>query len=145
MICKTRIVAQKPHGRQLNAEVCGSESAIFVIFCLSFFIMTTLFNSNAWKTVQVLTIILAQNRYLPQHRALHPLSLHSFKFTLKIFTALPCGCCPLCRSPFYYLVHIHTHSLVPKPKTTVIGLGVRLVHMGNCVLTRIQSQSSTSF
>ena len=60
MICKIRIVAQKPHGRQLNAEVCGSESAIFVIL-LSFFIMTTLFNSNDSKTVQVLTIILAQN------------------------------------------------------------------------------------
>ena len=35
MICKTRIVAQKPHARQLNAEVCGSESVIFVIL-LSF-------------------------------------------------------------------------------------------------------------
>ena len=53
MICKTHIVTQKPHGRQLNAEVCGSESTIFVI-------LTTLFNTDDSKTVQVLTIILAQ-------------------------------------------------------------------------------------
>ena len=92
--------------------------------------MTTLFNSDDSKTVQVLTVILAQNWCLPQHSALHPLNLHSFKFTLKIFTALPRGCCPLRRSPFYYLVHIHTHSLIPKPKTMVIDVGVRLVHMG---------------
>ena len=31
MIRKTDIVAQKPHGRQPNAKVAGSESAIFVI------------------------------------------------------------------------------------------------------------------
>ena len=31
MIWKTHIVAQKPRGRQLNAKVCGSESAIFRI------------------------------------------------------------------------------------------------------------------
>ena len=31
VISKTHIVAQKPRGRQLNAKVCGSESAIFVI------------------------------------------------------------------------------------------------------------------
>ena len=28
MISKARIIAQKPHGRQLNAKVCGSESAM---------------------------------------------------------------------------------------------------------------------
>ena len=31
MISKTRINAQKPCGRQLNAKVCGSENAIFLI------------------------------------------------------------------------------------------------------------------
>ena len=31
MISETHIVTQKPHGRQLNAKVCGSENAIFVI------------------------------------------------------------------------------------------------------------------
>ena len=35
MISKTHIVAQKPRRRQLNAEVCGSESAIFVILLSS--------------------------------------------------------------------------------------------------------------
>ena len=31
MISKTHITAQKPRGRQLNAKVCCSESAIFLI------------------------------------------------------------------------------------------------------------------
>ena len=35
MISKTNIIAQQPHGRQLNAEMCGIKSAIFAI--LSFF------------------------------------------------------------------------------------------------------------
>ena len=34
MISKTRIVAQKPRGRQLNAKVCSSKSAIFLILSL---------------------------------------------------------------------------------------------------------------
>ena len=39
MISKTHITAQKLHGRQLNAKVCGSESAIFLIL-LSFFLFS---------------------------------------------------------------------------------------------------------
>ena len=39
MISKTHISVQKLRGRQLNAKVCGSESAIFLI--LSFFVQTT--------------------------------------------------------------------------------------------------------
>ena len=31
MISKVHIAGQKPHGGQLNAKVCGSESAIFEI------------------------------------------------------------------------------------------------------------------
>ena len=37
MISKTRTSPQKPRGRQLNAKVCGSESAIFRL--LSFFFL----------------------------------------------------------------------------------------------------------
>ena len=66
VIWKTHTVAQKPRGRQLNAKVCGSESA-----------------------------------------------------------ALP-DCCPLHRTPFSNLVRMCTRCLVPRPKTTVIGL----VHTG---------------
>ena len=33
VISKTHISGQKPRGKQLNAKVCGSESAIFVILC----------------------------------------------------------------------------------------------------------------
>ena len=35
MISKTHISAQKPRGRQLNAKVCGSQSAIFLILLSS--------------------------------------------------------------------------------------------------------------
>ena len=51
-----------------------------------------------------------------------------------MLTALT-GCCPLRRTPFSNLVRMRTRTLVPTPKTTVIGLGARLVHTGNCVLT----------
>ena len=54
-ISKMRIVAKKPRKRQLNA----SESAILVI--LPVFVMTTMFNKDNSKTVQVFTVILAQN------------------------------------------------------------------------------------
>ena len=50
VISKTHISGQKPRGRQLNAKVCGSESAIFRI--LSFFLVkTTMFNNDIWQTV----------------------------------------------------------------------------------------------
>ena len=67
MTSKTHIVAQKPHGLQLNAKECsGSNSAIL----LSFFVQTTLFNNDNTKVVQVFTLILAQNQCLSQHGAL---------------------------------------------------------------------------
>ena len=34
VISKTHISGQKPHGRQLNAKVCGSKSAIFRLLSL---------------------------------------------------------------------------------------------------------------
>ena len=37
----------------------------------------------------------------------------------------------LCRTPFSNVVRMRTRSLVPKPKTTVIGLGARLVDVNN--------------
>ena len=58
VISKTHIVGQKPRGRQLNAKVCGSKSAIFRI--LSFFLCSDhLSNDDNSKTAQVLTFILA--------------------------------------------------------------------------------------
>ena len=38
VISKTHISGQKPRGRQLNAEVCGSESAIFRILCSDYYV-----------------------------------------------------------------------------------------------------------
>ena len=73
MISKTHIGSQKPSGRQLNAKVCDSKSAIFVI--LSFFVQTTLLNNDNSKTVQALTLILAQNGCSSQRTASQLLSI----------------------------------------------------------------------
>ena len=51
--------------RQLNAKVCGHESAIFLIL-----VTTTMFNNDISQTVEVLTVILARNWSLSQRRAL---------------------------------------------------------------------------
>ena len=73
MISKVHIVAQKPYRRQLNTKVCSSKSAISVIL-----VTITMFNTDNSKTVEVLTIILKWNWYLPQHGALQPLSVFLF-------------------------------------------------------------------
>ena len=57
VISKTHISGQKLHGRQLNAKVCGNESAIFLILLCS----DHLSNNDNLKTAQALTLILAQN------------------------------------------------------------------------------------
>ena len=54
-------------------------------------------------------------------------TLHSYKFTMVDKTVLSCGRLLSHRMPFSN-VRMHTSSLVSKPKTTVIGLGTRLVH-----------------
>ena len=41
MISKTHISAQQPRGKQLNAKVCGSESAIFRLLSFVLFCSTT--------------------------------------------------------------------------------------------------------
>ena len=72
MISKTRISAQKLCKRQLNAKVCGSKSAIFVILSS---LRPLCSNNGNSKTVQVLTIILSQNWCLSQRGAIQPLSV----------------------------------------------------------------------
>ena len=42
VISKTHIGAQKPQGRQVNAKVCGSKSAILLILS---FLLSSLFNN----------------------------------------------------------------------------------------------------
>ena len=134
MISKTHISAQKPRGRQLNVKVCGYKSAIFRL--LSFFLSSLqplCSNNDNSKTVQVLTVILSQNWCLSQRGAIRPLSVFiatNSPRSIKLFTALP-GCCPLRRTPFSNIVRMRTRSLVPKPKTTIICLGARLVHTWN--------------
>ena len=128
MISKTHITAQKLRERQLNAKVCGSESAIF---SHSFFFLSSDHNvqqrylENGSSThrhfITKLMLITARSFTTIQH-------LHSYEFmSIKLFSALP-SCCLLRRTPFSNVVRIRTRSLVPKPKTTVLGLGARLVY-----------------
>jgi len=106
MISKTHISAQKPHGRQLNAKVCGCESAIFRLLSFS---LATMFNNDISKTVQVVTVILSHNWFLSQRGALRPLSVFiatNSPWSIKLFLALP-GCCPLRRTPFSIVLQWH--------------------------------------
>ena len=130
MISKTHISAQQPRGRKLNAKVCGCNSAIFLILSSSSLQPLCSNNDNS-KTVQVLTVILSQNLFLSQRRAIRSLSVFiapNSPWSIKLFTALT-DCCPLRRTPFSNVVRMRTRSLVPKLKTTVIGLGARLAHV----------------
>ena len=132
MISKTHISAQEPRGRQLNAKVCGCKSAIFLILSSSSSALRPLCSNNDnSKTVQVLTVILSQNWCLSQRGAIRSLSVFiapNSPWSIKLFHALT-DCCPLRRTPFSNVVRMRTRSLVPKLKTTVIGLGARLAHV----------------
>ena len=139
MITKTHRSAQQPRGRQLNAKVCGCKSAIFRLLSSFFFVTTICSNNDNSKTVQVLTIILSQNRCLSQRGAIRSLNVFiapNSPWSIKLFTALT-DCCPLRRTPFSNVVRMRTRSLVPKLKTTVIGLGARLAH----VISRVDQRS----
>ena len=134
MISKTHISAQQPRGRKLNAKVCGCKSAIFLILSSSSSsssLRPLCSNNDNSKTVQVLTVILSQNLCLSQRGAIRSLSVFiapNSPWSIKLFTALT-DCCPLRRTPFSNVVRMRIRSLVPKLKTTVIGLGARLAHV----------------
>ena len=131
MISKTHISAQQPRGRKLNAKVCGCKSAIFLILSSSSSLRPLCSNNDNSKTVQVLTVILSQNLCLLQRGAIRSLSVFiapNSPWSIKLFTALT-DCCPLRRTPFSNVVRMRIRSLVPKLKTTVIGLGARLAHV----------------
>ena len=55
--------------------------------------------------------------------------LHSSEFTLVDKVIHSTDWCPLYRTPFLNVVRMRARSLVPKLKTTVIGLGARLAHV----------------
>ena len=75
MISNTHTSGQKPRGRQLNAKVCDSKSAIFRL--LSYFFLRYDFcsNNDNSKTVQALTLILARNGCSSQRAASQPLTV----------------------------------------------------------------------
>jgi len=89
------------------------------------------------KMVKVLTFILAQNWCLSQCRPLQPPSVfktsNSSWSTKTIHNSL--WLLPLCRTPFTNFLCMHTCSLIPRLKITVIGLGARLLHKQNHKLT----------
>ena len=127
MISKTHISAQKPRGRQLNTKVCGSENAIFLL---------SLFRPLSQTTISRKRFKLSPSFY-HETDAYHSAELYNHALSvfiatnsswlIKLFSALP-TCCLLRRTPFSNVVRMRTRSLVPKPKTTVIGLGARLLH-----------------
>ena len=117
MISNTNILSQNPCGRQLNTKVCGSKKAIFLI-------LSPTKISREWLS-QVFTMVVARKWFIPQQQfSLIP----SFSVTpIQVLTAvhstvelLPIGWDAV-------FVCMRTCSLVPKPKTTVFGLGVRLI------------------
>ena len=73
--------------------------------------------------------------YNSTNRVLRPLSVFIApnSLWLKTFTAQS-GYCLLHRMPFLILCAC-AHSLIPRPKTTVTGLGMRLVHTENSAPT----------
>ena len=73
LISKIHKSGQKPRGRQLNANVCGSKSAILRLLCSDHFS-----NNDNSKTVQALTLILAQNCCSSQRAASQPLRVLTF-------------------------------------------------------------------
>ena len=80
VISNIHISGQKPHGRQLNAKVCGSESAIFhIVLSCSAFNFSTMILKNDLSAHHYfstkLMLITAWSTTTIQR-------LHSFKFTL---------------------------------------------------------------
>ena len=79
MISKTHISSQKPRGRQLNAKVCGSESAIFLFLLSSDHNVQQRYLENGSSThrhfITKLMLITVRSYTTTQR-------LHSSKFTL---------------------------------------------------------------
>ena len=85
VISKTHISGQKLRGRQLNAKVCGSKSAIFRLlsFFLSFFVQPSIYQQRylanglrAHRHFTTKLILITARSFTTTQR------LHSFKFTL---------------------------------------------------------------
>ena len=133
LINKIYIVTPKHRRRQLTAKMCGSKSATFNIFFRPFLIFFLC--SEHFVQQPQLKKGSAQNGCLQQYRVLRPLSVFIApnSFWLKTFTAQS-GYCLLHRMPFLILCAC-AHSLIPRPKTTVTGLGMRLVHTENSAPT----------
>ena len=70
VVSKTHISGQKSRGRQLNAKVCDSKSAIFRLLRYDF-----CSNNDNSKTVKALTLILARKGCSLQRAASQPLSV----------------------------------------------------------------------
>ena len=125
MISETHISAQKPRGSHLNAKVCDSKSAIFLLCSDHFVKERYLENGSSSHRHFITKLILITARSFKTTQG-----LHSYKFILVDKTVLSSTrFCLLRRTPFSNVVRMRTRSFVPKPKTTVIGLGARLVHV----------------
>ena len=98
----------------------------FFFFFLSFFLSSLRLSFKHRNFSTKLMLITAQSFTTTQR-------LHSFKFTLinkSHSQHTEAAVCCLGRH-FSNCVHMCTQSLIPRPKTTVIGLEARLVHKRN--------------
>ena len=152
-----QLSGQKPaRRRQLNTKVCGSESAIFVVLLFMFNYM----RATYWKRSALCRKGLAcktnvQQRYLANGLTTHchfvtklmltvvwsstiTQRLHSFKYILfnKSFHNTLWLLSITKEAIFWFCIHMRTYSLVvPRPYTTIMGLGTRLAHERNRKLT----------
>ena len=109
MISKTYISGQKPRGRQLNAKVCDSKSAIFFFFLRYDFCS----NNDNSKTVQALTLILARNGCSSQRAASQSLSVFiasNSPWSIKAIHNTLWLLCVVKDAIFKFCTHAHTKS-----------------------------------
>ena len=129
-IRKTLIVAHKQRKRQINTKVCSSKSAIVLI--LSFFVQP-LFQPlfKQWSQKRFKLMLTTARSSMTTQR------LNSFKYPPDqqrcSQLCLPAVHCARCHFLIFYTC-AYTVSFSDQ-KTTVIGLGVRLVHTGNWPVT----------
>ena len=138
MISKAHISAHKPRRRQLNAKVCSSESAIFLI------LLQTMFRPQCSTTISRKRLKYSPSFY-HETDAYHSVELcnHSVSSLLQIHPSQE-NCsqlCPVavcCVGYHFLLLYACAHVVsVPNQRPQSLGLGARLVHTWNRELSRL--------
>ena len=132
MITKTHIRGQKPRGRQLNAKVCGHESAIFLFLFLSSYDHDVqqryLANGSSTHRHFSTKLILITTRSSTSTQR-----LDSFKFTLVNKSHSQHSVVAVrCEGRHFFTLYACAHEVsFHWPNTTLISLGTTLVPKRN--------------